>query len=1253
MTRFTSHGRFVAVTCLSLVTLSLAARAQETPPPPTPPRPGMVLVDDMWLPASAVFGDSTYNGAIWPNGNVHVAFDSSISATRRALFRKYWTEIECTANIDFLEVTPSYSGDFILVVPNTGYPNVSHSEVGMQGGQQELAVGANHWDNKFVIVHELFHALGYKHEQSRPDRDLFVTINYNNISQSACNGGSCDGNFDISNGATTVGPYDFESIMHYSSTAFGINGATTIQAKPAFASSQGLMGNRSHMTSGDTNGLQYRYGQPSTPTITYVTPNAVEATTQSQLTITVGGSWYHEGSLDGGGILGTRVRFNGTILETTVIDRYTATAIVPGSLLMTPGNYPITILNSSEAGGASTTSVNFNVLPAPCASQFNRVGTSVAWIGDVTGDGKDDFVVGSPATLSSNNNGSVRCYSGYLGALVWSATGALSSELGYSVCSIGDITGDGKEEVLAGAPGYNNDAGRFVIFNGATGAILATVNHGTAGARFGTSVAGIGDIDGDGDRDFIVGAPSYNNLAGRAEVWSSNGGLMRAHNGVTASDSFGWSVGGGVDVTGDGVPDYIVGAPHRANPAGDFSAGRAYIYSGATGSNIVSKDGDGPYDNFGYSVALTKDTSTTGPSGVIVVGAPEIPNFFSGVGNGTGYVRVFNHSSFLSSYGTRYTWTGTTVGDRYGLAVASAGDVDDDGSNDILVGAPQVTLPFAAVGPGTFEIRSGKTGSVLYKYAANSADEQLGWAVAGDGDADGDARIDVVVGAPGSDIACVDAGTFYVVHPPVPPEHQKVMITEVSTGNPDGVEITNFTSATVSLSSWTVVWKDGTTQTSAPLNVAIAPGEIIVVKEPGGTLTETPANAQVLSLLPSIGSTTGDVAVALVNNNGIVIDEVHLESAAGAYAEGSLGGKFRGIVYNELTNAGEVNAERIWGLDSNSGGDWTTGRPRSLGLENVGSGLRGSDPIGMSSVRINEIDDNPDYIELYRPSSLVSLFPTNLQGWYLLMSQAQGIAQTKVAPFPAIRTIPSNSYVVLGDSATLPPEMSTTSNYVNVAALGFNLPFIGEEFSCGLYDSYGRCVDLVRSTGASHPIPHNAPRAPAHWTAFTGAAVRSTLASGAIGRNTTSVDHNTGDDFRAEGTRTMGTVNLVSFTPTTVQGIDARLHETAVPGGMTIILNAGVDHAGEKWTYAFSLGHAQGTGPVFGLGLDAINNWYFTITTPGLFGVLDTMGSARLDFPPGTLPPGIDTDGIFFLQPNTGNLFEPFITMTNVLEFDT
>ena len=109
---------------------------------------------------------------------------------------------------------------------------------------------------------------------------------------------------------------------------------------------------------------------------------------------------------------------------------------------------------------------------------------------------------------------------------------------------------------------------------------------------------------------------------------------------------------------------------------------------------------------------------------------------------------------------------------------------------------------------------------MIYHYQGTPSDEQLGFSVDGCGDVDGDARLEIIVGAPGSDVGCIDAGAFSVIHPPIAPETAKVMITEVSTGNPDCVEITNFGSSAVSLTNWKVRWRDASNVDSTPLNVA-------------------------------------------------------------------------------------------------------------------------------------------------------------------------------------------------------------------------------------------------------------------------------------------------------------------------------------------------------------------------------------------------------------------------------------------------
>jgi hypothetical protein len=142
----------------------------------------------------------------------------------------------------------------------------NNSPVGRQGGTQIINITS--WGTQIIIVHEIYHSLGFWHEQSAPDRDTYVTINFANICGSSgvpgngCNanvcqlcadaGGnfiSCAFNFNITSGAGLWGPYDFDSFMHYGRTAFSCNGADTITVNaPLNAQWQNLIGQRSHLS---------------------------------------------------------------------------------------------------------------------------------------------------------------------------------------------------------------------------------------------------------------------------------------------------------------------------------------------------------------------------------------------------------------------------------------------------------------------------------------------------------------------------------------------------------------------------------------------------------------------------------------------------------------------------------------------------------------------------------------------------------------------------------------------------------------------------------------------------------------------------------------------------------------------------------------------------------------------------------------------------------------------------------------------
>jgi len=322
-----------------------------------------------------------------------------------------------------------------------------------------------------------------------------------------------------------------------------------------------------------------------------------------------------------------------------------------------------------------------------------------------------------------------------------------SAHFGSSVSDAGDVNGDGYSDMIVGAPQYDNgqnDEGRVSVF---LGGALSTFPHwiaesDQANSSFGSSVCTAGDVNGDGFSDIIIGAPRLSNgqiEEGGAFVYHGNAALPSTTPDWFAesdheSSFFGGSVSTAGDVNGDGYSDVIVGASYYDN--GQPEEGMVFVYHGnALG---LSPYADWTYESnqsfarFGNSVSTAGDVNGDGYSDVIV-GLP-----------GANHAYVFKGSNSGLSY---VNWIGTTLfGGAYGAAVSTAGDVNGDGFSDIIVGAStQSPGGWAYVYHGSDSTLSSEPD---WSAQSDSGLVEFGSSVSTAGDVNRDGYSDVIVGAP-------------------------------------------------------------------------------------------------------------------------------------------------------------------------------------------------------------------------------------------------------------------------------------------------------------------------------------------------------------------------------------------------------------------------------------------------------------------------------------------------------------------------
>ncbi|HET7226637.1 MAG TPA: FG-GAP-like repeat-containing protein [Candidatus Eisenbacteria bacterium] len=272
----------------------------------------------------------------------------------------------------------------------------------------------------------------------------------------------------------------------------------------------------------------------------------------------------------------------------------------------------------------------------------------------------------------------------------------------------------------------------------------------SAHEHFGESIAGQADVDGDGVPELAIGAPlrSTGGLSSNGSVDLFRGGALaagpwRSYHGEASDDWFGQSVALG-DVDGDGRADVIVGAPY--NDRGGSAAGAVFIYRGADPPGSPPWRvlvGQAANDQFGWSVAYVGDVNGDG-YGDVVVGA-RLHTVLAKSSCGRAYLF---HGGPAMSVTAAGTWDGEARDDWFGNCVAGVGDVDGGGRPDILVGAPYNDRGGSAAGAAYLFRGEDPPGSApVAIYVGESANAQFGWSVAGAGDVNGDGHADVLAGA--------------------------------------------------------------------------------------------------------------------------------------------------------------------------------------------------------------------------------------------------------------------------------------------------------------------------------------------------------------------------------------------------------------------------------------------------------------------------------------------------------------------------